>query len=132
MKNFQRWLSGAVLLVLGALACANLAEADKRRQEAKTVGKYHVKLTDDVDIQGTCKFVQYIEPAYDPIKIPTKAEFEDYLRVEAVLLGADTVLVRRNVGEAYLCGPMPLNADGTPKAGYAPLAPAQVTPINPR
>lgn len=132
MNSTRRWIVCTALLLLGTLACANLAEADRRRQEAKTTGKYKVRLTDDTDIQGTCKFVQYIEPAYDPIKIPTKAEFEDYLRVEAVLLGADTVLVRRNVGEAYLCGAMPLNADGTPKAAYSPMPTPQLTPVNPR
>jgi hypothetical protein len=130
----KKKLFGSLLILAGIVAaCAQITEAEKNRQLAKASGKYKVKLTDDAEtVQGTCKFLKYIEPAYDPVMAPTKAEFEDYLRVEAVLLGADTVLVRLKVGEAYLCGPTPLNPDGTPKGAYAPMAPQQVTPTNPR
>jgi hypothetical protein len=110
------------------VACAQLSEADKNRELAKTTGKYKVKLTEDAEtVQGQCRFIRYIEPSYDPVMAPTKAGFDDYLRVEAVLLGADTVLVRNKVGEAYLCGPTPLNADGTPKGAYSPIPPPQPT-----
>jgi hypothetical protein len=120
-------LAGIALCL--AVACAHLTEMDKNRELAKSSGKYKVKLTEDSEtVQGQCKFVRYIEPSYDPIMAPTKAEFDDYLRVEAVLLGADTVLVRNKVGEAYQCGPTPLNADGTPKGAYSPLPPPQPTP----
>jgi len=119
----------AAVALCFAVACAHLTEADKNRELAKTSGKYKVKLTEDAEtVQGQCKFLRYIEPSYDPIMAPTKAEFDDYLRVEAVLLGADTVLVRQKVGEAYLCGPNPLNADGTPRGAYAAVPPPQATP----
>lgn len=112
----------AGILVGVAVACAQLSEADKNRQLAKTTGKYKVRLTEDSEmVQGQCRFLRYIEPSYDPIIAPTKADLEDYLRVEGVLLGADTVLVRNNLGEAYLCGPTPLNADGTPRGAYSPM-----------
>ncbi|HEY1253006.1 MAG TPA: hypothetical protein VGH97_17630 [Thermoanaerobaculia bacterium] len=112
-----------------AVACAHLTEADKNRELAKSSGKYKVKLTEDAEtVQGQCKFLRYIEPSYDPIMAPTKAEFDDYLRVEAVLLGADTVLVRQRVGEAYLCGSTPLNPDGTRKSEYGSVTPPQATP----
>ena len=120
-------LPGIVLCL--AVACAHLSEMDRNRELAKSSGKYKVKLTEDSEtVQGQCKFVRYIEPSYDPIMAPTKAEFDDYLRVEAVLLGADTVLVRNKVGEAYQCGPTPLNPDGTRKGEYGSVAPAPTTP----
>jgi hypothetical protein len=37
-------------------------------------------------------------------------------------MGADTVLVRSKVGEAYQCGPTPLNADG-PQGRLQPFRP---------
>src|SRR5262245_28114132 len=124
----RKILLAAVALCLAA-ACAHLTEADKNRELAKTSGKYKVKLTEDSEtVQGQCKFLRYIEPSYDPIMAPTKAEFDDYLRVEAVLLGPDTVLVRQRVGEAYLCGPTPLNPDGTRKSEYGSVPPPQATP----
>src|SRR5262249_39099270 len=119
----------AALVLCLAVECAHLTEADKNRELAKTSGKYKVKLTEDSEtVQGQCKFLRYIEPSYDPIMAPTKAEFDDYLRVEAVLLGADTVLVRQKVGEAYLCGPNPPNADRTPRAAYGSVPPPHATP----
>jgi len=112
-----------------AVACAHLTEMDRNRQLAKSSGKYKVKLTEDSEtVQGQCKFLRYIEPSYDPIMAPTKAEFDDYLRVEAVLLGADTVLVRQRVGEAYQCGATPLNPDGTRKGEYGSVTPPEATP----
>jgi len=124
----KKLLLPAIVLCL-AVACAHLSEMDRNRELAKSSGKYKVKLTEDSEtVQGQCKFLRYIEPSYDPIMAPTKAEFDDYLRVEAVLLGADTVLVRNKVGEAYLCGPTPLNPDGTRKNEYGSVAPPQATP----
>ena len=124
----KKILAAGMLLCLAA-ACAHLTEMDRNRELAKTSGKFKVKLTEDSEtVQGQCKFIRYIAPSYDPIMAPTKAEFDDYLRVEAVLLGADTVLVRQRVGEAYLCGPTPLNPDGTRKNEYGSVAPPQATP----
>jgi hypothetical protein len=116
------------ILILGFLACAHLTEADKNRELANRAGKYKVRLTEDAEsVQGTCKFVRNIVPDMDPIQSPTKAKLEDYYRVEAVLMGADTVLVSGRTaeayrtGEAYLCGPNPLNPDGSPRGAYAPV-----------
>ena len=101
------------------LSCANIKEADKAREEARTKGKYHVRLTDKSDeVQGTCKFVRAIQPEYDPTGKPTNAQLPDYYREQAVYYGADTVLVRGQLAEAYICGPGPLNPDGTPKGLY--------------
>jgi len=123
----------AVSLVglLPAFGCAHIKEADKAKEEATTKGKYAVRLTEDTErVQGTCKFVKNIEPQYDPVQIPTASQLPDYFRIQAVLAGADTVLVRGKVGEAYICGPGPLNPDGTLKAPYAaPVTPA--TAANP-
>lgn len=110
-------------------ACAHLAEADKNRELAKSSGKYKVRLTEDVEtVQGQCKFVRTIVPDNDPIQAPTKGQLDDYFRVEGVLIGADTVLVNGRTGEAYLCGPSPLNPDGTPRGGYAPVTTTRATP----
>jgi hypothetical protein len=115
--------AAAVLtLLLGFLACASLTEADKNREQAKRAGKYKVRLTEDAEsVQGTCKFVRTIVPDMDPILAPSKGQLDDYYRVEGVLMGADTVLVNGRTGEAYLCGPTPLNPDGSPRAAYAPV-----------
>jgi hypothetical protein len=108
------------LSVLAAtLSCANIHEADKNREDARTKGKYHVRLTDKSDeVQGTCKFIRAIQPEYDPVGKPTNAQLPDYYREMAVYYGADTVLVRGTLAEAYQCGPTPLNPDGTPKGLY--------------
>jgi hypothetical protein len=111
----------AALLVMSA--CTNMKEADKANEDAHTKGKYAVRLTEDGEkVQGTCKFVKNIEPQYDPVMIPAPSQLPDYFRTQAVLAGADTVLVRGNgkVGEAYICGPGPLNPDGTRQEGFAP------------
>ena len=112
----------AAVFWVGLVGCAHLAEADKNRELANRSGKYKVRLTDSAEsVQGTCKFVRTIVPDMDPIQSPTKAQLDDYFRVEAVLLGADTVLVSGRTGEAYLCGPTPLNPDGSPRGAYAPV-----------
>jgi hypothetical protein len=121
-----------LVALLPAFGCTNLKEADKAREDASTKGKYAVRLTEDGEkVQGTCKFVKNIEPQYDPVQTPAPSQLPDYFRTQAVLAGADTVLVRANgkVGEAYICGPGPLNPDGTLKAPYAPpVTPAAANP----
>jgi hypothetical protein len=57
---------------------------DKNRELAKSSGKYKVKLTEDSEtVQGQCRFIPTSNPLR-PDVAPTKAEFDDYLRVEAV------------------------------------------------
>jgi hypothetical protein len=109
----------SLTVLFAASSCANIHEVDKSREEARTKGKYHVRLTDKSDeVQGTCKFVRAIQPEYDPTGKPTNAQLPDYYREQAVYYGADTVLVRGQLAEAYQCGPVPLNPDGTPKSLY--------------
>jgi hypothetical protein len=106
---------GALVLASAAvLSCAHSAEHDKAVADAEHLGKYKVRLTTEREqVLGTCKYVMSIKPELDPIKIPTSYELPDYFRVHAVLAGADTVVVSERVGEAYICGPGPLNPDGT-------------------
>ncbi len=88
----------------------------KAVDEANAKGKYKVRLTTNAEpVVGTCKFMGNIEPGQDPVGGVPKDQYADYFRVHAVLMGADTVLVRAEgkVGEAYVCGPAPLNPDGT-------------------
>ena len=120
----------AACVVLAIVGCAHITEAEKAREEANATGKYKVRLTDDAEyVQGMCKFVHSIIPDMDPLQSPTKAQVDDYYRVEGVLMGADTVLVSSRTtgayrtGEAYLCGPTPLNPDGSPRAPYATITP---------
>ncbi len=119
MKTRTAAVGLAAVLAMGG--CTNLKEADKAREEASTKGKYAVRLTEDTEkVQGLCKFVKNIEPQYDPVQIPAPSQLPDYFRTQAVLAGADTVLVRGKTGEAYICGPGPLNPDGTRREGFAP------------
>ncbi|HWZ86816.1 MAG TPA: hypothetical protein VN032_11475 [Thermoanaerobaculia bacterium] len=107
-------------LVFVAIACAQNQAMQQAREDAKTKGKYKVRLTTNPEsVVGICKFVMTIAPEQDPIgNIPT-TEYADYFRTEAVYKGADTVLVREGkVGEAYICGPAPLNPDGTLKTTF--------------
>ena len=114
----------AAVVVVVVIACAHVTEADKSRTQANTVGKYKVRLTEDSEaVQGHCKFLRYIEPDYDPIQRPTPSQLNNYFQVEGVLLGADTVLVRGRVGEAYICGPGPLNPDGSLRDPFPSMAP---------
>ena len=127
VKNADRLLVALCLAALSAtLSCANIKEVDKAHEDARTKGKYHVRLTDKSDeVQGTCKFVRAIQPEYDPVGKPTNAQLPDYYREQAVYYGADTVLIRSTLAEAYICGPGPLNPDGTPKNLYGENPPAQ-------
>ena len=99
---------------LGLAGCAHAKEAEKQRELARTQGKHHVLLTYDVEkVAGRCKFVRNIVADDEPGWRPTNAELPDYFKTEAAYIGADTVVVRERVGEAYICGPAPLNPDGT-------------------
>jgi hypothetical protein len=103
-----------VIVSVAVFSCAHAAEHDKAVSDAEHIGKYKVRLTTEREqVLGTCKYVTSIKPELDPIKIPTSYELPDYYRVHAVLAGADTVVVTERVGEAYICGPGPLNPDGT-------------------
>lgn len=107
-----------------AIGCAHVSEQQKAQEEASTKGKYAVRLTDDAEsVVGTCKYIRALEPDDEPVTRPTNAQLPDYYRTKAVLNGADTVVVRGRIGEAYLCGPTPLNPDGTRQAPYAPPIP---------
>jgi hypothetical protein len=108
-------LSGALLSLLLTIGCAYHAADQQARQDASTTGKYKVELTTDAEkVQGTCHYVQSIQPdLLPPRHRPTDGELPDYFRQEAAYLGADTVLVRGRVGEAYVCGPTPINPDGS-------------------
>ena len=124
-----RWLGALGSTLVLVSACTNIKEADKAREDASSKGKYAVLVTENAEkVQGTCKFIRNIEPQWDPVQIPAPSQLSDYYRTEAVLLGADTVLVRGDgrLGEAYICGPGPLNPDGTRREG--PLPPAAPTP----
>ena len=123
MIRRRSWLLFAVVAVAVAIGCSHITEADKSRTQANQVGKYKVRLTEDAEqVQGHCKFIRYIEPDYDPIQRPSPSQLNTYFQVEGVLLGADTVLVRGRTGEAYICGPGPLNPDGSLRDPY-PSAP---------
>ncbi len=93
----------------------------KANDDAKTKGQYKVRLTTDSEsVVGTCKFVMAISGDFNPIGPVSEASLPSYFRQEAVLHGADTVVVRGRLGEAYICGPGPLNPDGTLQDAYGP------------
>ena len=118
-----RWglLSLLLVALLGLAGCAQITESSKRHDVARTQGKYHVLLTYDVEgVAGRCKFVQNINPDDEPGWRPTDSELPDYFKTEAAYLGADTVVVRERVGEAYICGSAPLNPDGTRQTAEPP------------
>jgi hypothetical protein len=132
-----RHRSRAAVALAGLLvcltACAQLTAQDKAKQQAVASGKYKVRLTTDAEkVEGTCKFVHAIWPDDDPVQIPTNEQLPDYYRVKGVLLGADTVLVRGRTGDAYICGPGPLNPDGSLQTLPPPGAPPPPTPARPR
>jgi len=113
MRRFPAIL---ILSAIAAAGCAHVNEASQAHDLAATQGKYHVTLTGDVEaVAGRCQFVRNLVPDDEPTFRPTDAELPDYFRTEAVYNGADTVVVRGRVGEAYICGPGPLNPDGTRK-----------------
>ena len=129
--NRLGFASSMAIAVAICLGCAQSQAAQQAHTDAKTKGKYKVRLTTDAEsVVGTCKFVAMIEPAQDPIGGISESQYPDYFRTEAVYKGADTVLVRGNgkVGEAYICGPAPLNPDGTPRDQYDQPPTAGPTP----
>jgi hypothetical protein len=115
----QRWAAAAlVILIGGLLACADVVENEKARQQARTTGLYQVRIATEEEkekLQGSCKFVRTINADDDPVRRPQDAELRDYLRAEAVYLGADTIYIDGRTAEAYICGSGPLNPDGTHK-----------------
>jgi len=112
-----RFCLAALLVTAG---CAEMNETQKQHEIARTQGKYMVRLSNDVEgVAGRCKFVRAINADDEPDRRPLDAELADYFREEAVYYGADTVVVRDRVGEAYICGPGPLNPDGTLKKSDA-------------
>jgi hypothetical protein len=123
-KLNRRVLASLLVLIAGVLigvGCAQSQAHQKAVDDANTKGKYKVRLTTTPEsVVGTCKFIANIEPEQDPVGGIPKSSYPDYFRVEAVLMGADTVLVRGDgkFGEAYVCGPSPLNPDGTPRSTY--------------
>jgi hypothetical protein len=120
-------IAAAILLTsLGVIGCANALAKDEAKAQARSRGKYRVTLTTERErVVGTCKFVRTILADADSHR-PSNAELPDYFRVEAVYIGADTVLVDGRTGEAYICGPGPLNPDGSPQV--PPQAPPAATP----
>jgi uncharacterized protein YceK len=112
----------ALLLTTVALiaGCSSINEAQKQHELARTKGKYKVKLTaESEEIAGRCKYVHALVADDEPSFRPTDAELPDWFRTEAVYKGADTVVVKGRIGEAYICGPGPLNPDGSLRVGDA-------------
>ena len=106
------WLA-ALLVVAG---CAEMDESKKQHEIARMQGQFKVQLSNDVEgISGRCKFVRNLNADDEPGHRPLDSELPAYFRSEAVYYGADTVVVRDRTGEAYICGPGPLNPDGTLK-----------------
>jgi hypothetical protein len=113
--------AAALSVLITGLGCAQSQAYQKTLDEANTKGKYKVRLTTNGEsIAGTCKFMGNIEPGQDPVGGIPKDQYADYFRVHAVLMGADTVVVRAEgkLGEAYVCGPGPLNPDGTVRTSF--------------
>jgi hypothetical protein len=104
-----------LLPLLLTFGCAYHVADHQARQDASSTGKYKVELTTDSErVQGTCKYVRSIQPdQLAPRYRPTDAQLPDYFREQAAYYGADTVLVNGRIGEAYVCGPVPLNPDGS-------------------
>ena len=123
VRATQAGVTAALLALLGSLlACANAVENEKARHDARTTGLYQVRIANDDEkekVTGSCKFVRTINADDDPVRRPMDAELRDYLRAEAVYLGADTIYIDGRTAEAYICGPGPLNPDGTRKAPEA-------------
>ncbi|HTO75235.1 MAG TPA: hypothetical protein VMQ61_04095 [Thermoanaerobaculia bacterium] len=109
-------LLAAAAAIAATFGCTQIAADDVARQQAHAMGKYKVTVTTEREkVYGTCTFVRNIDPDFQPAFVPTEAQLPDFLREEAVLSGADTVVMTGRIGEAYICGPGPLNPDGTLK-----------------
>jgi hypothetical protein len=109
------------ILIFSALAAGGCATSTRRPRRTNSRGPRPIPwLTDDVEsVAGRCHFVRNIVADDDPGWRPTDADLPAYFRTEAVYRGADTVVVRGRVGEAYICGPGPLNPDGTLQSNQA-------------
>jgi len=119
MRKAQLWLFLAAFAAVPA--CTATKAYQKDLDDANTKGKYKVRLTTDPEVVANCKYVNTIQPNQDPVGGVAQSQYPDYFRVHAVLMGADTVLVKEaRYGEAYICGATPLNADGTPKVYDSP------------
>lgn len=120
-SNPSTFAATALSVLLAGIGCAQSQAYQKTLDDANTKGKYKVRLTTNGEtIAGTCKFMGNIEPGQDPVGGIPKDQYADYFRVHAVLMGADTVVVKAEgkVGEAYVCGPAPLNPDGTVRTSF--------------
>jgi hypothetical protein len=120
-------------VLLAAVGCAHVSEADQNMELARTKGKFQVRLTqsgtaDAELVEGKCKFVRMIMSSSEGAKPPTRAELPDWFRTEAAYYGADTVIVRDNAADAYICGPGPINPDGTRQEGLPPARPQPTPP----
>ena len=121
MQRTKAILALALPVLLAGWGCSQAKTYQRSVDQANATGKYKVRLTTNSEsVVGTCKFVANIEPDQDPVGDVSKDQYPDYFRVHAVLMGADTVLVRGDgkIGEAYVCGPAPLNPDGTLRTTY--------------
>lgn len=117
-------VTALLLTSVGVIGCANPLAKDEAKAQARSRGKYRVTLTTERErVAGTCKFVRIILADADS-RPPSNAELPDYFRVEAVYIGADTVLVDGRTGEAYICGAGPLNPDGSPQVPPQAATPA--------
>ena len=104
---------------LFGVACAASQAHQKAIDDANTKGKYKVRLTTTPEsVVGTCKFIANIEPEHDAVGGIPKSSYPDYFRAQAVLTGADTVLVRGRASSARRTSAdsAPLNPDGTPRS----------------
>jgi len=115
-------------MLLAAAGCAHISETDQNMELARTKGKFQVRLTkggtaDAESVEGTCKFVRMVMASSEGAKPPTQAELPDWFRTQAAYYGADTVIVRDNAGDAYICGPGPINPDGTRQGTFPPARP---------
>lgn len=128
-------LLSASLVLTGAFACLPAVARDDARTQAQKTGQYKVKVaTDRERVLGTCKFVRSIAADTDPLLAgrPTSLQLAEYFRVQAVLIGADTLLVDGRTAEAYICGAGPLNPDGSLQTVSNPSGPTPAPKPAPR
>ena len=110
-------------LLLAALAAFSACTATKNYQkdldDANAKGKYKVRLTTDPEVVGQLQ-VREDHPAQPGPRRRSRAVAVSRLLPRP--RGSDGSRhgprPGGTVGEAYICGPTPLNPDGTPKALY--------------
>jgi hypothetical protein len=89
LTNRHGVFSALAIAMLVCLGCAQTQAAQQARTDAKTKGKYKVRLTTDAEsVVGVCKFVMMIEPQQDPVGMVSESQYPDYFRTEAVYKGA--------------------------------------------